>query len=91
MKRILPLLILALFLVAVAAFFASPWPDGLERVAQMLGFDHLASMNPPLKAPIPDYSVQSLGYRPMSTVVAGLIGTLLCFFLPFGLYLFRQK
>ena len=91
MKRVLPLLILALFLAAIVAPFASSWPDGLERIAQMLGFDHLASKNPPLKALVPDYTVHSLGNRPMSTAVAGVVGTLLCFFLPFGLYLFRKK
>ena len=91
MKRVLPLLILALFLAAVVAPFASSWPDGLERIAQMLGFDHLASTNPPLKSPFPDYNIKRLGDRPLSTVVAGVIGTLLCFFLPFSLYLFLKK
>jgi cobalt/nickel transport system permease protein len=69
----------ALGLVAFVAPFASSLPDGLEHVAERLGF--AASALAPHAAPLPEYTVVSLaGDSPlMSTVLAGSIGTLVAF------------
>lgn len=91
MKRTIPFLVIALLLAAFAAPFASSLPDGLEKIAQTLGFDHFAWEDPVVKSPFSDYKVKYLGDSPVSTSLAGVIGTLLCFFLPFSLYLLRKK
>ncbi len=46
--------IVALGLALFVAPFASPWPDGLERVAARLGFEHRAGA---AAAPLADYAV----------------------------------
>jgi cobalt/nickel transport system permease protein len=54
--------------------FASGDPDGLERVAEDLGF-----LNRGIEAPyqiLPDYTVPFLGETALSTVVAGAVGAL---------------
>lgn len=53
---------------------ASAYPDGLERVAEDLGFLDFG-----LSAPyqiLPDYTVPFLGETPLSTIVAGAVGAL---------------
>ena len=61
-------------LVVLLAPFASANPDGLERVAEDLGF-----INTSLDAPyqiLPDYTVPLLGETSFSTVIAGVIGAI---------------
>lgn len=72
-------LLAALGLVAFVAPFASSLPDGLEHVAEKLGF--AATATAPHASPLPDYAVLSLaGDSPLlSTVLAGGIGTLVAF------------
>ena len=91
MKQVLPLLIIALVLAGILSPWASSLPDGLERVAEKLGFDHHASETPVVSSPLPDYTVPPLGESPLSTAIAGIAGTLICFLLPFSFYLFRKK
>jgi hypothetical protein len=91
MRKVVPYLIITLILAAIAAPLASSWPDGLDRVAQMLGFEHRAVINPLVKAPLPDYGVPGLEKSPLSGSLAGLAGALICFIVPFGFYLWRRK
>jgi len=66
---------LALALVVVVfAPWASTNPDGLERVAEDLGFLG-AGLNAPYQL-LPDYTIPLLGETSLSTIVAGLIGAL---------------
>jgi len=51
---------------------ASANPDGLERVANDLGFLHAGRVAP--FSIIPDYAVPFLGQTPLSTIIAGVIG-----------------
>jgi cobalt/nickel transport system permease protein len=60
--------------VVLLAPLASADPDGLERVAQDLGFIDRGSA-PPFEL-LPDYTVPFLGETPLSTIVAGVIGAL---------------
>ncbi len=60
--------------VAVLSPLASADPDGLERVAEDIGF--LGQGQGPLYEAIPDYTVPFLGETPLSTIVAGIIGVL---------------
>ncbi len=90
-KTVLPFLLAALLLAAFLSPFASSLPDGLERVAEVLGFDESAIDKPIVTSPLPDYTVPALGDTSLSTLAAGVTGTLVCFFLPFTLYLLRKR
>ncbi|HET9907909.1 MAG TPA: energy-coupling factor ABC transporter permease [Anaerolineales bacterium] len=61
-------------IVVLLSPFASANPDGLERVAQDLGFISIAQ-DAPFQI-LPDYTVPFLGETSLSTIVAGLIGAL---------------
>lgn len=76
--------VLAGILISLAlAFFLSPWaspfPDGLERVAEDKGFLARAEGEPLFKAPIPDYAWPGVNSETLATSLAGLFGTLLTF------------
>ena len=73
-------LLLAVVLATLASPFASPWPDGLEKVANKLGFGKKAEeIKPLLSAPIPDYALPGVRRQGLATALAGLIGTLMVF------------
>ncbi len=75
---------LALALVVV---LFSPWasadPDGLERVAEDIGFIGQAAAAP--YEILPDYTIPFLGETAGSTIIAGLIGALIVAVLVIGL------
>jgi cobalt/nickel transport system permease protein len=72
-------LIVCAGLVVLVAPFASSWPDGLERVAGALGFEHMAAEAPVLASPLPDYTLPGVDSASTSVIVTGLVGTLICF------------
>lgn len=64
--------VVAAIMVVLLSPFASVDPDGLERVAEDIGFLELGQ-----EAPfniIPDYTLPFLGETALSTILAGLIG-----------------
>lgn len=77
--------IVATFLIAgLLSLFASGWPDGLERVAEDLGFIDLADVvRVEVPTPLADYEIQ--GWGPLGTSIAGILGTAVCFAVAFGL------
>jgi cobalt/nickel transport system permease protein len=68
------LLAVALAIAAFAAPFASGLPDGLETVAERLGFAGAA--RPAWPAPAPDYGASWLHLGRAGVAVAGLLGAL---------------
>jgi cobalt/nickel transport system permease protein len=67
--------ILVSFLAVLISPLASGNPDGLERVAEDLGF-----LNRGLDAPfqiLPDYTIPFLGETAISTILAGVVGALI--------------
>ncbi len=75
-------LIILLVAVLLSLFFsplASPWPDGLEKSAENLGFGKLIEGKPLLKSPFPDYIIPALKNEKISTSLAGLLGTIITF------------
>ena len=70
---------LSIGLLVLLAPFASSLPDGLEHVAERLGFADRASAVQP--APLPDYAVVPLADASpwLATVVAGALGALVAF------------
>jgi cobalt/nickel transport system permease protein len=72
-------------LIALAVVLLSPlasaFPDGLERVAENMGF-LAAAQSAPYEI-LPDYTIPFLGETPLSTIVAGLIGALVALAIAF--------
>lgn len=71
-------LILALF-----SPLASPYPDGLERVAEDFGFIERAQE--PLYEVIPDYVFPGISNEALATIAAGIVGTLIVYGIAVGL------
>jgi hypothetical protein len=72
-------LLLAVGLALVVSGYASPSPDGLEKVAEDKGFlgtarDHLFA-----DGPLADYAVKGVDNERLSTGLSGLIGVLVTF------------
>lgn len=80
----------SMLIVIMAAFFASSHPDGLEKVAEKLGFIKQAVSSPAI---LNDYHIPFISNHNLSTIFAGVTGILLTF----GLFwlstklLFRRK
>jgi cobalt/nickel transport protein len=72
-------LLVALAVGALLSMFASPSPDGLERVAEQKGFLERAAARPLLHAPIPDYLFPGIENERLATGLAGFLGTLVLF------------
>jgi len=72
--------------IALAVVFFSPLasadPDGLERVAEDIGF--LAQGQAAPYTILPDYTIPFLGETAISTIVAGLIGALMVAAIAYG-------
>ena len=79
------------FLLALLSPLASPWPDGLERVAEDTGF--LDRARGPVYHLLTDYTVPGISNPALSTILAGLLGTVLVFLVAYGTvrYLSRQR
>jgi ABC-type Co2+ transport system permease subunit len=71
-------LVVALGLAIFLAPFACPWPDGLESVAQRLGFEHMAGEGG-AGALAADYALPGVGWPVAATAAAGALGVLLVF------------
>jgi cobalt/nickel transport system permease protein len=76
-------LVISCGLVIFIAPLASSWPDGLERVAENLGFAGKASQTAILKSPLPDYQTPGVSSVDISTIMAGLLGVLVVFALSY--------
>ena len=74
MKKYLVAIILLVVFLAVFIPFASSSPDGLEKVAQSLGVKEL---EPLWKGFMFDYSVEVFENPYVSTLLAGVFGTLM--------------
>jgi cobalt/nickel transport system permease protein len=66
--------ILISLLAVVISPLASANPDGLERVAEDLGFLE-TGLNAPYQI-LPDYTVPFLGDTALSTILAGIVGAI---------------
>lgn len=80
------LLLGALGVLALATFmapFASPLPDGLERVAELLGFGEKEKTLFP--SPISDYEFPGIRWSGLAIALSGILGTVLAFGFAYGL------
>ena len=77
--------ILIIGLVVLVVPHASSLPDGLEKVAASLGFEHQALTSPIVQTPLRDYRAPGLDPTAGGIMVAGAIGALVVFGLSFVL------
>jgi cobalt/nickel transport system permease protein len=75
-------LLVSLGVAIFVAPFACPWPDGLDRVAAKLGFEHKAAQLLP-HVPAPDYHAPGIHWAAGATAIAGAAGVLIVFALAF--------
>ncbi len=83
MKRQNELILIGLTIAVVMAVLVSPvassFPDGLEKVAEHKGFVDKATVL--VETIIPDYLFPGISNEKVATAVAGLVGTILTFFI----------
>jgi cobalt/nickel transport system permease protein len=70
--------LISLGLALFVSPFASAWPDGLDKTAEVLGFRNRAA-GPAVRAPIPDYQMPGIPWSRAATSIAGAVGILVVF------------
>jgi len=79
MKKMIIIFFIIILLILLIAPFASTFPDGLEKVAELFNFsDSSKNIISPL---IPDYSIPIIKNELFSTFFAGIIGIILTYLL----------
>ena len=80
-------LVVALLLGGIASYYASSHPDGLEHVAEQVGFLDTADESAAADGPMADYAVKGVDDPRLSGGLAGVIGILVTLALAGGLAL----
>ena len=78
-------LAVSLVLAVVVSLFASASPDGLEHVAETLGFADAAADSAVADSPLADYGTAGVENEWLSTTIAGAVGLLITGLVAFGL------
>ena len=68
--------LISLFLAGVVSFYASSSPDGLEKVAEDIGFIETAKEHNNADGTLADYGVKGIQNERASVGVAGVIGVI---------------
>ncbi len=75
---------------AILSLFASSWPDGLEAVAEQVGFAALAeNIRVVVPTPFADYRISGLDI--LGTSISGTVGAIICFLTAFVMIKFTQS
>lgn len=91
-KKIIQIgLVTSIFVAAIISFYASGHPDGLEFVAEQVGFLNTAKDSAVAGSPLAGYSFAGLDNERISAAIAGIIGVLLTAVVSFGLFSFLKK
>ncbi len=91
-KRIVQIgLVLSLFVAVFVSFYASANPDGLEFVAEQVGFLNTAKDSATGSSPLADYGLTGLENERLSVGIAGIVGVLLTAVISFGLFTLIKK
>ena len=81
-----------LLLAGVVSVWASGHPDGLEFVAERLGFDRSAGEHAASGSPLADYGTAGVGDARLSGGLAGVVGVAVVAVVAFGLmHLLRRR
>jgi cobalt/nickel transport protein len=68
--------LVSLFLAGIISFYASSSPDGLEKVAEEIGFIDTAKDHANADGALADYGVKGIDNDRASVGIAGVIGVL---------------
>ena len=79
-------LLVSLLLAGVVSYYASSHPDGLEHVAEQVGFIDTAEDSATADSPLADYSTKGVGDERLSVGISGVIGVLVVVVLSTGLF-----
>lgn len=83
--------IASLFLAGVVSFYASSNPDGLEKVAQDIGFSETAKENTNADSVLADYGVKGVDNERLSVGAAGVIGVIATGVISTGLFMLVRR
>ena len=83
--------IASLFLAGVVSFYASSSPDGLEKVAQDIGFSETAKENTNADGVLADYGVKGVDNERLSVGAAGVIGVIATGVISTGLFMLVRR
>jgi cobalt/nickel transport protein len=81
----------SLFLAGVVSFYASSNPDGLEKVAQDIGFIETAKEHTNADGALADYGVKGVENQRLSTGLAGVIGVVATGVISTGLFMLVRR
>ena len=84
-------LLVSLLLAGVVSFYASSNPDGLEKVAETIGFIETAEDHAIADSPLADYGVKGVDNERLSVGISGVIGVLGTAGISVGLFYFLRK
>jgi cobalt/nickel transport protein len=84
-------LLVSLVLAGIVSFYASSHPDGLEKVAETIGFMETAKDHSIAGIPLADYGVKGVESERLSVGLAGVIGVLSTAGISVGLFYFLRK
>lgn len=85
-KTVIITFIISLLVVLLLAPFASPWPDGLEKVAEKYGIIKYEK-EPFIKGLFPDYEATGVKSPYLKVVIPGVFGVAITFAFVSGVYL----
>jgi cobalt/nickel transport protein len=83
--------IASLFLAGVVSFYASSHPDGLEKVAEDIGFVETAKENTNADSLLADYGVKGVDNERLSVGAAGVIGVIATGVISTGLFMLVRR
>ena len=83
--------IASLFLAGVVSFYASSNPDGLEKVAEDIGFIETAEDHTYAEGALADYGVKGVENPRLSTGLAGIIGVVATGVISTGLFMLVRR
>ena len=83
--------IASLFLAGIVSFYASSNPDGLEKVAQDIGFIETAKEHTNADGALADYGVKGVENERLSTGLAGVIGVVATGVVSTGLFMLVRR
>jgi cobalt/nickel transport protein len=81
----------SLLLAGVVSFYASSNPDGLEKVAQDIGFIETAKEHTNADGALADYGVKGVENQRLSTGLAGVIGVVATGVISTGLFMLVRR
>lgn len=84
-------LFITLLLAGGVSFYASSHPDGLEKVAETVGFIETAEDHAIADSPLADYGVKGVENERLSVGLSGVIGVLGTAAISIGIFYFLRK